>query len=93
MAWAKKGLANNHKICNTSYWTRYGTDDFLESDVMGQGLYFKPFLKHNDSLDPDGWLVRISIIWPRTYYKEVTGAKEGENEAVLEHSFEPSEKR
>jgi len=22
------GLANNHKICNTFDWTRYGTEDF-----------------------------------------------------------------
>ena len=38
----------------TSYWTRHGTDDFLGSDVMDQGLCFNPLLKHNDSLDPDG---------------------------------------
>jgi len=43
---SRKGLANNHKICNASFWTRYGTDDFLESDRTGWGS-----LK---GLDPDG---------------------------------------
>jgi len=83
MPWAKKGLANNHKICNASYWTRYGTDDFLGSDWLDQGLCLKPCFKYNNSLDPDGWLVRISLGWSKTDKREVTGARRGEHEAVL----------
>ena len=28
MPWVCMGLANNHKMCKTSKWTRYGTKDF-----------------------------------------------------------------
>ena len=37
MPWVTKGLAKNHKICNTSHWTRYGTDDFLGSVKQSRG--------------------------------------------------------
>ena len=62
MPWVTKGLAKNHKICNTPHWTRYGTDDFLGllNRPKGRALSIKFSLKHT-SLDPDGWLVRIRI--------------------------------
>ena len=74
MPWVHKGLANNHKICNPSNWTRYGTDKFLGSE-MDQGPCFDALgLKHN-RLEPDGWLMRIRKYWPWTYKSEIAGAK------------------
>ena len=55
----EKGLVNNHEICDTSYWTRYGTDDFLGSEwtrgsVLSVVLTVQIFRLKHIRLEPDG---------------------------------------
>jgi len=38
MSWVLKGLANNHKICNPSNWTRHGTDLLGSKRTRGRVL-------------------------------------------------------
>ena len=49
-----KVFAINHKICDVLNWTWHGTDDFLGSDGLDQGLYLKIDLGIKKALIPMG---------------------------------------
>ena len=84
MPWAKKGLANNHKICDISHGHGMEPTIFWGSiycqglnDVRGECFHpsLDLYFEQKFSLDPDGWLVRISVDWPLADDKEVAGAE------------------